>query len=120
MNDTTTTIQQLKDQAAQFVQERDWAQFHAPKNISMAIAAEAAELMEKFLWLDGPASHQEVKDNRQEVENELADVVIAALMFANAADIDVARAIEYKMAEIARKYPVEKAKGRHNKYTNLE
>lgn len=118
--DSTVTIQQLKDQAAQFVYERDWGQFHNPKNLSMAIAAEAAELLEKFLWLDGQASQAEIEKNRQEIEDELADIVIAALMFANGAKIDVARAIAYKMQEIAAKYPVEKAKGRSDKYTNLE
>jgi dCTP diphosphatase len=120
IKDSTVTIQELKNQMAQFVRDRDWGQFHNPKNLSMAIAAEAAELLEKFLWLDGTASHSELEKNRQEIEDELADIVIAALMFANSAKIDVARAIAYKMQEIAAKYPVEKAKGKCDKYTNLE
>jgi|SRR5579862_3452945 len=119
MNDTKTTIQELKDKVAHFVQERDWQQFHSPKNLSMAISVETAELMEKFLWLDGPGSHQEVADNRQEIEDELADIVIALLAFSNACSINIAPAVEKKIEEIIKKYPVEKAKGRHVKYTKL-
>jgi dCTP diphosphatase len=118
--DSTTTIQELKEQLAQFVGERDWGQFHNPKNMSMVIAIEASELMEKFRWLDGQESYQEVEKSRREIENELADVVVTALMFANCANIDVSQAIAHKMAENIRKYPVEKAKGRSDKYTNLE
>jgi NTP pyrophosphatase (non-canonical NTP hydrolase) len=80
---------------------------------------EAAELMEKFLWVDNEGSHQEVAKNRQEIEDELADVIIAALAFSNACSINVAAAIEKKMAEIQAKYPVEKSKGKHTKYTKL-
>ncbi len=119
MNDQTTTIQQLKDLWAKFVQERDWQQFHSPKNVSMDIAIEAAELMEKFLWIDVADSHQEVEKNRQEIEDELADVIAAALCFANACNIDIARAVERKMAENRKKYPIEKAKGKYTKYSAL-
>ena len=119
MNDTKTTIQELKDKMAQFVTEREWDQFHAPKNLSMAIAAEAAELMEKFLWVDSTASRKEVDANCQEIEDELADIIMASLAFANACDIDISGAFERKLALTKKKYPIEKVKGRSVKYTDL-
>lgn len=119
MSDTTKTIQQLKDIAAQFVKERDWNQFHNPKNLSMDISVEAAELMEKFLWMTTQESVEEIAKNRQEIADELADVFFGILCFANATGIDLAAAFEHKIAEVAKKYPVDKAKGRREKYTKL-
>src|SRR5581483_8277219 len=110
MNDMTTTVEQLKAQVAKVIAEREWNQFHSPKNLSMAIAAEAAELMEKFLWLDSPASFDELATNRQEIEDELADVLIAVIAFANAANIEVSSALKHKLAITAAKYPIDKAK----------
>lgn len=119
--DTQTTLQELKRQISAFAKERDWEQFHTPKNLSMAIAAEAAELMEHFLWKDGPgsidASNHPAK--RKKIEEELADILIFSLEFANIADLDVATVIGEKMRANAQKYPVEKAKGRADKYTEL-
>lgn len=121
MNDKDTTIQELKDQLAPLWKERDWGQFHTPKNLSMNIAVEAAELMELFLWsTDGKQSYKELKENRQEVERELADVIIAAISFALATKIDVAKAIEDKLVILAKKYPVELSKGKSTKYTKLQ
>ncbi|MDB6169983.1 MAG: pyrophosphohydrolase [Verrucomicrobia bacterium] len=121
MNDATTTTGELKARLLTFVRERDWEQFHAPKNLSMALAAEAAELMEHFLWATPEQSHAVVRDpvKRAKIAEELADVVIYALEFANAANLDLAAAIEAKMSANAKKYPVEKAKGRSEKYTEL-
>ncbi|HZW60680.1 MAG TPA: nucleotide pyrophosphohydrolase [Candidatus Babeliales bacterium] len=119
MSDTTKTIAQLKAQVAAFVKERDWDQFHSPKNLSMNISIEAAELMEKFLWVDSKASFDALEDNRQEIEDELADVFLAILCFCNAANIDLAQAFEKKFVATAEKYPVGKAKGRSTKYTKL-
>ncbi len=120
-NDSSVTIQDLKSKIQHFAKEREWEQFHAPKNLSMAIAAEAAELMEHFLWQDGQGSSDMLKDpsKRLEIEDELADVLIFALEFANIADFDVSSIIESKMLKNAQKYPVEKAKGRADKYTEL-
>ncbi|HSY53705.1 MAG TPA: MazG-like family protein, partial [Opitutaceae bacterium] len=93
----------------------------APKNLSMALAAEAAELMEHFLWATPEQSRGIAHDpaKRQKIEEELADVIIYALEFANMTGLDVAAAIEAKMAANAKKYPVEKARGRSEKYTEL-
>jgi NTP pyrophosphatase (non-canonical NTP hydrolase) len=121
LTDATTTTAELKNRVLAFARERDWEQFHAPKNLSMALAAEAGELMEHFLWATSDASRVIARDpaKRQKIEEELADVVIYALEFANMTGIDVAAVIETKMAANAKKYPVEKAKGRSEKYTEL-
>ena len=87
----------------------------------MALAAETGELMEHFLWTTPEQSTAVAQDpaKRQKIADELADVVIYALEFANATGLDVAAAIEAKMAANAKKYPVEKARGRADKYTEL-
>ncbi|MBW7893570.1 MAG: nucleotide pyrophosphohydrolase [Opitutaceae bacterium] len=121
LTDKTATLATLKTKVLAFARERDWEQFHAPKNLSMALAAEAGELMEHFLWGTPEASRTQLRDRklRGKVEEELADVVIYALEFANMTGIDLAAAIESKMAANAKKYPVEKARGRSVKYTEL-
>ncbi len=122
MTDSSTTLTDLKTRVLAFARERDWEQFHAPKNLSMALAAEAGELMEHFLWATPEQSSAVAKDpaKRRKIEDELADVVIYALEFANVAGMDVAAAIERKMADNAKKYPVEKSRGRSDKYTELK
>jgi NTP pyrophosphatase (non-canonical NTP hydrolase) len=120
-SDSATTIADLKSRVLAFVRERDWEQFHTPKNLSMALAAEAGELMEHFLWATPEQSQAIAVEpaKRGKIADELADVIIYALEFANMTGIDVAAAIEAKMAANARKYPVEKARGRSEKYTEL-
>ena len=121
LTDSVTTIAELKNRLLAFVRERDWEQFHSPKNLSMALAAESGELMEHFLWATTEQSRAIVNDaaKRGKIADELADVVIYALEFANITGLDVAAAIEAKMASNAKKYPVEKARGRADKYTEL-
>lgn len=120
MKDQAVTLADLKRAVLEFAQAREWEQFHSPKNLSMAIAAESAELMEHFLWADSEQSRGIVQgEKRSRIEEELADVIIFALEFANMADIDLATAIEQKMALNGKKYPVEKARGRSEKYTEL-
>ena len=121
MTDGKTTVAELRARVLAFVRERDWEQFHSPKNLSMALAAESGELMEHFLWAESRASLDVVRDpkKRRAIEDEVADVVIYALEFANVCGIDLAAAIEAKLAKNAAKYPVEKARGRAVKYTEL-
>ncbi|AKC83903.1 NTP pyrophosphohydrolase [Verrucomicrobia bacterium IMCC26134] len=122
LTDAKTTVGEIKARVLAFARERDWEQFHAPKNLSMALAAEAGELMEHFLWDSPESSRSKVAEDparRAKIEEELADVVIYALEFANMTGIDVASAIERKMAHNAAKYPVEKSKGRSVKYNEL-
>lgn len=121
MTDASTTVGEMRERVLAFARERDWEQFHSPKNLSMALAAEAGELMEHFLWAESKDSAAPLADpaRRRKIEDELADVVIYALEFANIGGIDLARAIEAKLAQNAAKYPVEKARGSAKKYTEL-
>ena len=119
MSDKTTTIRELRDLVEAFIDEREWYQFHNPKDLSMAVSVETSELVEKFLWISQQKSWQEVDDNREEIEQELADVIITAFNFARAANIDIADAIRKKMELNAKKYPLAKAKGRYCKYDKL-
>lgn len=121
MQDATTTVAALRERVLGFARERDWEQFHSPKNLSMALAAEAGELMEHFLWAESAASNEVVRDpaRREQIADEIADVVIYALEFANVSQLDLAAAIEAKLAKNAAKYPVEKARGNARKYTEL-
>lgn len=119
MQDTKTTVADLKNLVNTFTQERDWHQFHTPKNMSMMIATEAAELMEIFLWVDSAKSVEELRKKQAHVEQEIADVAIGILMLCAEQNIDLSKAIQEKMAHNAAKYPVEKAKGNATKYTDL-
>jgi NTP pyrophosphatase (non-canonical NTP hydrolase) len=121
LSDSTATISELKHRVLAFARARDWEQFHSPKNLSMALAAEAGELMEHFLWATTEQSAAIARDpaKRQKIADEIADVVIYALEFANTTGLDLAAAIDAKMAANAKKYPVEKSKGRSEKYTEL-
>jgi len=113
--DENTTVAELRREIAEFIRQRDWEQFHDPKNLSMAIATEAAELMEHFRWVANEASREQVRDPESlaAIEEELADIMAFALSFANSAGIDISSALRSKMAKNARKYPVEKYKGRY-------
>src|ERR1700722_6409147 len=121
LSDSSTTVSELRERVLAFVRERDWEQFHSPKNLSMALAAEAAELMEHFLWATPAQSRRIAREKVKgaKIAEELADVVIYALEFANITGLDLADAIEKKMAANAKKYPVAKARGRASKYTEL-
>ncbi len=114
MSDDQTTIAQLRQRVDRFVEERDWHQFHTPKNLAIALAIEAAELMEHFQWLDPQESravaHDEVK--RAAAGEELADVVCYALAMANELGLDLSQALADKMAKNAQKYPADQYRGR--------
>jgi NTP pyrophosphatase (non-canonical NTP hydrolase) len=114
-SDATTTVGELRQLIADFVDEREWSQFHSPKNVSMALAVEAAELMEHFQWLSTEASRR-VDDDPEKlaaVAEEIADVVGYSMALANELGIDVARAIQAKMVKNALKYPAHKYRGRY-------
>lgn len=120
-SDTESTFAEFKERILQFSQEREWGRIHSPKNLSMALAAEAAELMELFLWVDSAQSSAMVNDPAKgpRIREELADILIYALEFANRTGIDVATAIQDKIRVNGIKYPVEKAKGSSKKYNEL-
>jgi len=120
-SDQKTTFAEFKTRIRLFSEEREWPQFHTPKNLSMALAAEAAELMEHFLWLDSEQSLSLADDpvKGPKVREEIADILIYALEFANVTGIDLAQAIEDKIRVNGIKYPVEKCKGSCKKYNEL-
>ena len=113
MQDATTTIAQLRDQVKTFVDERDWQQFHSSKNLSMALAIEAAELMEHFQWISADESRNLDQDKRVAVGEELADVFCYTLAIANELDIDLAQTFERKMGLNKAKYPADEYRGRY-------
>jgi dCTP diphosphatase len=112
--DEHTTIAELKSLVEEFVAQRDWAQFHSPKNLAMAIGVEAGELMDLFRWPSEAQSVQAMKNGkaRRKAAEELADVVICALGFANRTGIDLAQAIRNKVSKNSKKYPLRTYKGR--------
>ena len=107
MNDEQTTVRELRETVEKFVRERNWQQFHTPKNISMALAVEAAELLEHFQWLTMEESWEIAQDPDKllGVREELADVVCYALAMANRLELDLSTAIEKKMEKNRLKYP---------------
>lgn len=111
--DDRTTLADLRRLVEEFVSARDWHRFHTPKNLAMALAIEAAELMEHFQWLTPEQSRRiaDQPERRGAVAEELADVMCYALAMANELGIDVASAVSGKMAKNAAKYPVEKYQG---------
>ena len=113
MNDEIlTNIRDFRD-------ERDWAQFHNPKDMAIAISIEASELLEHFLWKTTEESEQRVQEKRAEISDEIADIAVYLLELADNLNIDLAHAINNKMEKNAAKYPVDKSKGSHVKYTEL-
>jgi NTP pyrophosphatase (non-canonical NTP hydrolase) len=114
-SDTSTTLAELRDLVRRFVEERDWRQFHSPKNLSMSLAIEAAELMEHFQWIDIAESRHVGEDQAKiaEVRDEIADVLCYLLALANELNIDLAAAIRDKMVKNAAKYPVERSRGHY-------
>ena len=122
MNDSETTLQELKDLLKEFRDKRDWEQFHDPKNLAEAISIEVGELMEHFLWKDREKVIEELKTNqkfREEVSGELADIFAFAIHFANATNLDIASIIKDKVQKADKKYPVEKSKGNATKWDKL-
>ena len=115
---TIKNIDIMQRMVAEFVAEREWNQFHAPKNLSIDIAVEAAELMELFMWCTTEGSFEILANRRNDVEDEFADVLIGLLAFANAANIDIAHAFAQKLEKTKKKYPVDMVRGRSDKYTH--
>ncbi len=115
MADQETTVQELKQIVQQFVTERDWKQFHSPKNLGMSMSIEVAELMEHYQWLTTEQSLQAHHDSETctAVSEELADVLCYVLAFANETGIDLSQALRDKMVKNRKKYPAEEYQGRY-------
>ena len=112
-------IKNLQEKIAQFVEERDWRQFHNPKDLAISLNLEAAEVLELFQWKGPEEIEKYLKSHKENVEDELADVLYWVLLMADNLGIDVVAASETKLKKNAAKYPVHKAAGNHKKYTEL-
>jgi NTP pyrophosphatase (non-canonical NTP hydrolase) len=109
-------LTELRDRIRAFVRERDWEQFHNPKNLAMALAVEAAELMEQFQWLTPDESAVPDDERRQRIEDELADVLVYLVRMADRLDVDLLAAGSRKLEHNARKYPADQVRGQARKY----
>lgn len=115
------TIQELIEEVKAFCEARDWDQFHGPKDLAIGVITEASELLEHFRFQSDEQSLELLKDPhvREEIEDELADVLFFVLRFSQRFDVDLEKALIRKLEKSERKYPVEKAKGKNTKYTKL-
>lgn len=113
------TLKALRDALREFTAERDWAQFHTPKNLAMALSGEVGEVIEHFQWLSAEQSAALDGETREAVSLELADVLLYLVRLADVLDIDLAAAAQRKLAINASRYPADKARGRADKYDRL-
>jgi NTP pyrophosphatase (non-canonical NTP hydrolase) len=114
-----TTIDALTSEIRAFRDARDWMQFHNPKELAVAITAEAGELLQHFVWQNAAQSERRVVNRRAEIESEIADVAILLFELADNCSIDLAAAMRAKLATNAERYPVDKARGSNAKYDEL-
>jgi len=112
-------LRDLRDALRAFAAERDWDQFHSPRNLATALAVEAAELLEPFQWLTEEQSRALPAETRAAVEEELADVLLYLIRLADKLDVDLAAAARAKILKNAEKYPVDKSRGSSRKYDAL-
>ena len=110
---------QLRDALRAFAAERDWDQFHSPRNLATALAVEAAELLEPFQWLSDEQSANLSPETRVAVEQEMADVLLYLVRLADRLDVDLERAAHAKIVRNAEKYPVERVRGSNRKYDQI-
>lgn len=110
-------LDELKQRLREFATVRDWDKFHSPKNLSMALIAEAAELVEHFQWLTEEQSAKLPSAKLKEIETELADILIYLIRTADKLDINLIEAVKQKIESNEKKYPAEKVKGSSKKYT---
>lgn len=115
----SATLKALREEVRRFARERDWEQFHSPKNLAIGLSVEAGEVLEHFLWLSPEESGDLSEDTREAVRLELADVFIYLIRLADTLDVDLAEAAREKIRLNAERYPVEKARGRAIKYDRL-
>ncbi|MGB5686392.1 MAG: nucleotide pyrophosphohydrolase [Candidatus Electrothrix sp.] len=114
------SLTELTAAVCKFAEQRDWDQFHNPKNLSMALIVEAAELVEHFQWLSRQESNKLNDEQHEAVSMEMADVLIYLVRMAERLDIDLLEAAQKKLKINGEKYPVEQAKGRADKYTHYQ
>lgn len=110
-------LEELRVLISNFARERDWDQFHSPKNLSMALIVEAGELVEHFQWLKQSESHNLPNDKLEAVEEELADILVYLIRIADQLDIDLIKAARKKIKSNGAKYPADMVRGSSRKYT---
>lgn len=113
-------LDQFKVQLRKFAEDRDWNQFHSPKNLSMALIVEAAELVEHFQWLTEEQSNSLEQSQLEKVQEELADIQIYLIRIADKLNIDLKEVVEKKIVANAKKYPIDKVRGSSKKYTEYK
>jgi NTP pyrophosphatase (non-canonical NTP hydrolase) len=114
-------IKEIQDKLARFAEERDWNQFHSPKNLVMALTSEVGELNELFQWLtEEQSSMKDDSTKNEEIRKEIADIFIYLLRLADKLDIDIEEAVREKIEINAKKYPVDLAKGNATKYNKRD
>ena len=113
------TLAELTELLSKFVQERDWKQFHNPKDMAISLSLEAAEVLELMQWKNGPELEAHLRAHPALLADELSDVLFWVLEMAHHFQIDLDKAFEQKLAKNAEKYPVEKSRGKAKKYTEL-
>jgi NTP pyrophosphatase (non-canonical NTP hydrolase) len=117
--DAADPLRELAQALRRFADERDWDQFHAPKNLVMALSVETAELLEHFQWMGEEESRRLPPETLAKVGEEMADVLLYLVRLADKLDIDLVQAAKRKMQLNAQKYPAERARGTSRKYTEL-
>ena len=113
------TLAELTARVLRHRDERDWAQFHTPKELAVSLVVEAAELLALMQWKSGEDLKATIERRREQLRDELADVLHSVLLLASDLGVDPADALEQKLIKDAQKYPVEKSRGRAEKYTDL-
>lgn len=112
-------IKELTEKIKRFRDERDWKQYHNPKDLALSLVLEASEVLEHFQWKNSEEINKYLKTNKKEIGEELADVLYWVLLMSNDFKINIKDALNKKIKKNAAKYPVEKAKGKHTKYDKL-
>lgn len=112
-------IKKIIQDIIKFRDERDWKQFHDPKNMAISIILEASELLEHFQWKTKTEVEKYILENKEDIEDEIADIAIYLFELADNLKVDIIPAMQRKLHKNSQKYPVEKARGKHTKYTRL-
>jgi NTP pyrophosphatase (non-canonical NTP hydrolase) len=108
------------EKIVKFVNERNWQKFHNPKDLAISLNLEAAEVLEHFQWKSPQEINDHVKNNKDDISDELVDVLYWVLLMSHYLDVDLKKAFERKMKQNEKKYPVDKARGKHSKYTTYQ
>ncbi len=112
-------IQKLTKQVVKFRDERNWKQFHNPKDLALSLLLEAGEVLEHFQWLNKKEIDKYVKNSKADISDEIADVLKYLLLFCDSLNIDLAKAVQKKIVKDDAKYPIAKSYGKHTKYNKL-